>query len=530
MLSKETLMLKKVQKADAFFSKATAFFSSFLTPRKVFFILALFLLFHGFMSICFNNQLYRDVAGVYAWYAREFGNGVWHDIPLSKVPVLNVFLGGLLVRCGVEPYTSVIILSVLFMGLTLIPLYKLLKIFVPAEKAAWGCVLFTLVPKTLRFAGTGLLETTRDFFLVSALYFLFKSWNSRCRWYDWGLFGVSLGFLALARGEGIFMAGLLAVGILFRSASDWETLKRFANNILLPAFISGVFALAVMSPVAIQNCKVTGFPVTDARMIGVLQSVPGINKCFTLKTHAVKNDPRILTAEKYEKALPEDNEVLKRLRQLPENLFRGAYEPYFILAMLGIVLLLKKRQWRKEYSFSAGYCLLVALSFIGFSVSYRYFIFFIPLLMVFTLYALSALLNAAEKYHFKNILLTAVAVYCVLQPLNAWLWMIKDYDADELNIKKFVAQNRHRFLPPGEKRKLLIHGDPRFLFRTGEERLFHYGEPLPPAKYITGFDLMLVFKKNQKEWEDCKARRDLKQIEAPFKTIVVFAPVERKSE
>ena len=128
------VMLKTLEKADRCLAGAVAFFCKFLKPERVLLFLFLFLLLHTLLSTCFNNQLYRDVAGVYAWYAGEFGRGVWWDIPLSQVPVLNVFLGGLLVRCGVEPYTSVILLSLLFMGLTILPLYKLLQIFLVPEK------------------------------------------------------------------------------------------------------------------------------------------------------------------------------------------------------------------------------------------------------------------------------------------------------------------------------------------------------------------------------------------------------------
>ena len=526
--NQKTTFIKALQSADNFFANRLQACFCFFTPGRILLFAGLFFLIHAYISLCLNQQIYRDVAGVYAWYAKEFGNGIWWDIPLSKVPVLNIFLGGLMVRCGIEPYTSLIILSLFFMVLTMLPLFGLLKLFLPAQKAAWGCVLFMLAPKLLRFSGSGLLESTRDFFLVSALYLLFKSWNDQCKWYHWIFMGLSLGLLSLARGEGIAMAGVLAAGILFRSLKDWKSIRTFCKNILLPIIITGIFSIGVMLPVLVQNYKVTGFPVTDSRLIGVLRAVPGVSKIFELKEHHIKNDPRILPHTD-EKATGKKmgNGTLERLRDFPGNVFRGAYEIYFVLAILGMILLIREKKWRKEYSFLAGYCLLVACSFINFSVAHRYFIFFVPLLMVFTLYALNDLFNMAEKYHVKNILIVLFAVVFLLQPLNAWSWMIGESSNEELALREFIEQNRHRFLPEGGSGKLIIHGDSRYLFRCGEDRLFHYGEKIPKIRYITGFDLLFIRKKDQQDLAVCLERKDLRQIETSFRNFVIFAPIER---
>lgn len=519
-------MWNRLQKADDFFAKATAFLNKNLTPKRILFLLGLFFILQTLFSLCFNYQLYRDVGGVYAWYARDFGNGVWWSEPLSKVPVLNIFLGGFLVRCGVPPYSSLITLAMLFMGLTIIPLYRMLKLFLPAAAAAWGCVIFTFAPQMLRFAGCGLLESTRDFFLVVALYFLFKNWNRACELYEWIIFGLALGFLSLARGEGIVMAAAVAVGLFLRQAAEWKSLKTILRSVLIPVFVSGVFALVVISPVLIQNYRVTGFPVTEARMIGVLKAVPGVNKCFAEKYKKAESDPRILPHAISSKDSDRSG-LQERLCAFPRNVLRGAYEPYFVLAIMGVVLLIKRKQWRREYTFLVAYCLLVSCCFINFSVAHRYFVFFVPMLMVFTLYALISILGAVEKYHVKNIILAVLVAVCLLQPLNAWTWMMDKSCKDELKLRAFVVQNRKRFLSDGADRKLIVHADSRLLFRCGEERLFQYGEEVPEIRYITGFDLLLVFKKELKVLEDCKARSDLQQIETPFRRFVIFVPVER---
>ena len=502
----------------------------FFTPQRIFLTTLILLLFHCIFALVLNSQLYRDVAGVYAWYASEFGRGIWWDEPISKVPPLNIFMGGLLVRCGVEAYTSVIILAITFMWLTLLPLYKFLRLFVTPRSAAWGCMLFIFAPKLLRFSGTGLLESTRDFFLVSAFYLLFKSWNCRCRWQHWVLFGITLGFLSISRGEGILFAGGLGIGLLIHPLAQWKSPEFVFKNIFRPVIITIIAALAIMSPVLIQNFKVTGYPVTDARQIPGVQLIPGADKCFTLKETQRTSDSRIL---QYPPAETSGTSIwaghLERLQNFLPNLIRGAYEPYLILAIAGMIMMLRNRKWRKEFTFIVIYSILLSCSYILSSVAHRYFIFMVPLFMVFTLYALSKLLESAARLNVRNILLTIFGAVLFLQPLNAWLWMLKS-DPDEQKVKKFISQQRQLMLPENSPRKLIIHGDSRIIFRCGEDRLFHYGEYMPGVKYITGFDLLFVSKKSKSDIAACLARKDLRQVEAPFRKYAVFAPMEGRKK
>ena len=373
--------------AAGFIQRVNEYFQRFercFTPRRILWFCAIFLLLHAAFALIFNTQIYRDVAGAYAWYAREFGRGIWHDVPISQLPPLNIFIAGLLVRCGIESYAALIMLATLFMGLSLWPLYRLLKLFVSAQSAAWGCLLFVLAPKTLRFAGCGLLELTRDFFLLLAIYMLFTSFRTNRRFYFYLLFGAVLGLLTLARGEGIVMAAAVAAGLLLRPAGDYKSLRLIGKNILLPVLLTAIAGLAVIAPVLVKNYHVTGYPVVDARMIGVFKHIPVVNKYFTPRLEPVKvaiNEDGVIT----ENAIAHDDARahLHRLKRLPGNLFRGAYELYMVFALLGIVLLIAGKKWQREYTFLIVYSLLVTASFVFFSVAYRYFIFYIPLFMVF---------------------------------------------------------------------------------------------------------------------------------------------------
>lgn len=518
-----------LKKCDDFLSVPAGRINNFFTAKRILAAAIILLVIHAVISLFFNYQIYRDVGGVYAWYAAEFGKGIWWSEPISKVPPLHIFLGGLLVRCGVEAYSSIITVSLIFMGLTLFPLYKMLKLYLPERMAALGCLFFAFAPRLLRFSGTGLLESARDFFLVAAFYLLFKSWNRECKWHHWCLLGFSLGLLTLARGEGIVMAGAVALGLLIHGKEVWSSGKLFFQKIFKPCLIAAVCALAVMAPTLYHNYVVTGYPVTDARMIGVIRIIPGIKHCFSPKETVSGEDPRLLPHTREPKGSASSwKNSRKRLFKLPHSVSRGANEAYLVLTILGLIAMLKAREWRKEYSFLLGYCLFIPFCFIFFSVSHRYFIFYIPLLMVFTLRGMCVLLSLAGRIHAGNCLGVILGTAFVLQPLHPWLWMTDKSEWDELHAREFVLQKRSELLPENATRKLIIHADSRILFRCGEDRLFHYGEYIPSLQYVTGFDLLFVPRKDKAAIDGCRARQDLRQLETSFRDYVVFAPRERR--
>ena len=314
------------------------------------------------------------------------------------------------------------------------------------------------------------------------------------------------------------MAAFLAVGLLIRPAADYKSVKSLWKKILLPILITAAVGTAAISPVLIQNYKVTGYPVPDARMIPAVQALPVINTFFTPRLTEPEHDPRLLP---HTRVVSSDNGNRERSQEFFKNFFRGAYELYFTLALLGAVLFAVRKKWRKEYSFLLLYCFLVSPIFIFFSVAHRYFIFVIPLVMVFTLEGIGGIVSFFRRYEAGNLVSAGFAALILLQPLNAWLWMMDRSDMDEFKIRKYIQENRFQF-PSG--RKLKIHGDMRMVYRSGEDRLFQYGEYFPEGRYVTGFDILLIEKKRADDVAGCMARRDLRVLESPFRRFIVFVP------
>src|SRR5574344_2572491 len=88
------------------FTLLTERVNAWFSPLRILLLSLICGLSFGGLFLGFNQDIYRDVANCYAWYAREFGRGYWNAVPLANLPPLNIFLAGLLVRCGMDAYRA----------------------------------------------------------------------------------------------------------------------------------------------------------------------------------------------------------------------------------------------------------------------------------------------------------------------------------------------------------------------------------------------------------------------------------------
>lgn len=83
-------------------------------PQKIFFMALGIGIILSLLSVLFIHDMYRDVAGVYAYFAREIGMGNWEGGWVGRVPMLHILLSGILASTGLEAYTATIIVSSTF--------------------------------------------------------------------------------------------------------------------------------------------------------------------------------------------------------------------------------------------------------------------------------------------------------------------------------------------------------------------------------------------------------------------------------
>ena len=498
-----------------------------LTPGRILSIAFLFGLTWGIVFLVFNEEIYRDVANCYAWYAREFGQGNWNGPALAGLPPLNIFLGGLLTRCGIETYRALMLLSLLFYLLTIFPLYRLLKNFVSPQAAAWGTVLFVSAPKIIRFAGMGLLESGRDFFLVLSFALLFRILRGKYRPFHLIFLGISLGFLSLTRGEGILMAGTvgLCMILLWRNF-QWEW-RSFFRQVALPMLAVAGVALVVISPRLVNNYRVCGYPVIDTRAIGTVNLIPGAKRIFH-ERRTPEPTPRTVSG----KAPPKPSSApavsdWKNLMDLPKNFTRGGYELYRLLGLIGVGMLLYRRRWRWEYSLLIGYVAFNSLAFCHFAVAYRYFIFVIPLFMVFTLFGIGFLLEFARRFRMHGVAVAILALLVAGQSFNAPLTF---RETTQRQLGRYLKTHKADFLPPGGNRALVVHsiGQPEVVYWCDETRLTDYSAKCPDPNRVAGFDVLVVGARDSADVNILRNRSDLREALSPVPEFRLFVPVEKK--
>ncbi len=351
------------------------------TPRRVFqsaVITAVFasLCYYGFMF-----DLYRDLSGCYAWCVRELAAGNWQDGVATRVPMLNVLLAFPLAAAGMEAVAACIAVSSAFYIGTLFMLRPFFERYLSPTLAAWGCLLYAAAPKVIRFSCSGLIDSSRIFFLVFALLYFFRS-AEKGGWKNFLLWGVALGGLAVSRGEGLAVAIALPAALPFFAALVNRSRRRewFSR----PGRKLGWFALAmiaalvVTAPFCMLNYSRSGYYTPDMRAIEFLR--PPASSSAPASAPAV--------AKKVGS---------KDIGGVLGDAVRGAYEPYAVLALLGAVLILRRRRWRWDYTLMAAivvghivlYCRVVS--------AYRYYIFIIPLWMMFTMTALEWIFGWREK-------------------------------------------------------------------------------------------------------------------------------------
>ena len=420
-------------------------------------------------------HIYTDVAYCYAYAIREaavYGN--WSYVLDPGLPILNMGLGSLIALTGVEALRSFMLVGGLFWILSIFPLYSLLKRFVSPLAASLGCLVFILTPKIMRFSCSGLLESARDFFFISALALLF-SLSDRKTWGRLVLFAIALAGLALARAEGIvicafFIVLLLADDLWLQRRSP--TAKGFFRSLSFCA-AAGVLFLILLSPKLIYNFQKTGYPTIDTRYNPYLDAFFRWNRFVALPPDAMPADSIANSANAYHstgKFTWGEN-----FSSVFSNMLRGGYEFYFGLALIGVLICvcrplqrvyerlripvpdLVKQGWRWEYTVFVVLTLIHCILYFANCSAYRYYTFIVPMLLpalLITLHLTVAAVKAApRKYHLPAVLLAAGLLIAAAQIDNGLSTAFTG--SREWKIGCFLRDHAMLFRPDGRRVRVL---------------------------------------------------------------------------
>ena len=450
-------------------------------------------------GLIFPQDIYTDVANVYAYYARELGNGNFAEGWVSRVPMLQILFAGGLAYLGLEAFKACILLSGFFYILTVPVLRRYLEYFLTPLQAAWGCVLFVTAPKLIRYSISGMLESCRYFFLLAALLCFFRV-AKYLRKRDAVLLGLALGGLAVSRGEAVlFLPVLLGFLPFYISLVQKDgLLKNLKRKALLTA-LSVFFTVIAVSPFCFGNLKYAGYFVTDARLVELMPK-PTAQKAVKTAVPAVPAKQTSF-AEKAGHALSE--------------LFRGGYEPYIVLGLLGMVLLLQRKWWRWEYSLLLAICLLHIAIYYKINSSLRYHLYAIPMLMPFTMTGIVFCINSYMKWKARKpltdiLLCSVVAAVIVFQGINGFERVInrKSWKRDAA---EYLKEYNQKYFP-GKRIRLADIGLADVVYYSGAYRVCNYKRGRIDFDKVNDFDLLLVARKKMSVLK----RTDLVPVKHPF--------------
>ncbi len=432
-----------------------------------------------------TREIYRDQAAYYAPMAEAFAGGDWALAFPPDIPILSSLLAGLLVRCGLSSLTALMAVGAAFHIATIYPLDRLLRMIYPERTAALGCFLFVIAPKMVRYNCMGLPDSGRTFFFVALVLVLAEYLrNPRPAWTVWG--GLCAGGLALVRGEGILYAG--AAGAIFlylgwRGQTDAvKTPGRRCRRALTAGVLYTLAMLVVIAPRLYGNYRLTGFPVCDSRQVSFLQQVLRIEP---EPRTAPETELERLQKQLYNRPDPAEKQESRRTFFDPGDLLndwvRGSYELYLIFAAVGLFLVLRRRQWRPEYTLCMIFMGLTVLIFAPLVVAHRYFLVNIPLMMPFTLLPLVEVEKYGSRFRgFRPAALAGLAALTIGQTLNA-VSVFRE-PGPEYAVGRWIAAHRTE-LSGGAERFWVIGDSVRFPYWSGTfPRLYWEGEGWHPEK------------------------------------------------
>ncbi len=439
-----------------FYDKVCLFFSE---PRKVLILTFCIGIALAFVSVLFSGFIYGD-AVLYTTMAHYFGLGDYSKGFLDGIPPLFPVLSGLFCKLGIPAQYSTHIVSCALCVLTIFPLYLLLCFFMDRKYAAWGCMFYLFAPKILRFGMTSLLEGTRFFFLILSVYLAFSFVKSKKNltliW-----LGISLALSALVRGEGIIFAPiiLLVLILLLLKDNGYNIDSKFIIKTLGYCLFCAIVIFTVIAPRMYQVYKHTGYPLLDEREAMAVKEFSQNIKVFFASNKPIQetSSEATQTVEKIplsqHKVVYSDPNTysyfsLGRIRGFLDRFSVGTFELYEILFVLGVVFLLRRKEWSLEHNVMIILVILNAFIFYFAALTYRYFLINILLLMPFIISGYRLILDITKKHKIVQILFSITVLFVALGQIENGM-------ADSLESKKKEPRRLGEWIK--ENKNLLIN-------------------------------------------------------------------------
>ena len=493
-------------------------FKRYLNQNKILTIAVSVALLISLMHIFFCVDVFNDIAGSYGPLARAFGEGDWEKAFPENVPPLMPSLAGILCMTGLNAFTALLIVSCLFFILAIFPLYGFLKLYFKPEHAALGCLLYVVSPKIIRFSCTGLPEAARNFFLITAVWLLLSYFRKNNAW-KLPLLALCASGLALVRAEGAIYLPLFFIWfIIMHFHTGDRALSWFKNisSLLVRLAAVLILVLIIVSPRMYQVYNLTGIPAIDSRQSDTIAGLMDFTLPINESDDAVVLPPGART----------QHMAFARVMVLLECFCNGSYELYLALAVIGILLLHKRKQITLEQWVIFSFVACNALIFFVIVMSERFFNVNSLLLMPFTVMACLMIydfLCSKGMRHIAVSLLVIVATAQVCAGSNNALSFKQNYRS---KVGKWILTEQVTLIHETGKndgvRKIVILSDkPQYAFwadAVWAKSTGNKGQDVPPLEVLEAqnVDIAVVEKENSPIFMQISKSPHFKQIMQPF--------------
>lgn len=324
-----------------------------------------------------------DCANYYAPMIEAISEGSWTHGYWWGIQPLFTTIGGLLAwLLGLDGFTAAKLTSVLFYTLTFIPLFKLNRL-VFSERIAWLSLgLFFCCSRIMRYAGSGIQDTGKIFFLTWMVYETVAYTKSGSWAKAWRLAVADFG-LTLIRPEGAFLGPLFLIGLFV-----WEFFKGEQRFKPVKTLMAGLLCLSMLSPWIYFQYYSTGTPALGGVQKGYLKPVFNELGLFVEATSQLPQEPqaiRDIMARPVEKP-PEDYLGSNGFYEdVLVEVFKGLMPLYMLLYLPILWRRISKRQMTASEWLLVSVVVLHTLFFIvatkGLWTQKRYIIAVLPLLL-----------------------------------------------------------------------------------------------------------------------------------------------------
>ena len=193
------------------------------------------------------------------------------------------------------------------------------------------------------------------------------------------------------------------------------------------------------------------------------------------------------------------------------DLFRGGYELYWVLAAAGMIVIIRQKKLRWDYLLFCGMSLVHFVMYIAIVSSHRYYLFVIPLFMMFTITGIDLVRRKVVEY-LPAKLLPFVALLCgvvlVMHVVNGIDRAFSKRGKEHKKIGAYIEEYGKKHFPD-RRLRVLEEGITEVVYWSKAFHVNGYDQDPVDAATYSDFDLAVCLPRSRAVFD---ARSDMELI------------------